>query len=163
MTLVIDSRGDLLGPHHAAHLTHTGRWKANPLRNLIAGITRPIAILPLLRCPAQPTAIVKASLGRFPRVRGNLFRVAAADACGPEDLIARNEQGYYLRDWITLHDADEGSVSADGPANVPAPLHRIPADAPANDPAGNALNSRQEWIVNELLSGAEVRRVHVEW
>ena len=86
----------------------------------------------------------------------------AGIACGPEDLIAHSEQGYYLREWITLHVTGEDSVTADVPANVPAMLHNVPADGPANDPEDGAINPRQEWILNELRSGTDVRRVHVE-
>jgi CheY-like chemotaxis protein len=82
--------------------------------------------------------------------------------CGPEDLIARSEQGYYLKGWITIGCIDAAHVPADDPAHVPAGPRPVPADDPANDPADHTLNPRQEWIIDELRSGTHLRRTHVE-
>jgi CheY-like chemotaxis protein len=134
------------------------------------GNARSIAVLQTLACKDACGRFIRMSADELARAVGDLAGANtitasiqtlrsnatvrlrdAGVACGPEDLIAHSEQGYYLQDWITIHDADDGNVPADGPA-----------DDSTDNPADHVLNRRQEWILNELLNGAQIRRVHVE-
>lgn len=86
----------------------------------------------------------------------------AGITAGRADVIDHDEQGYFLRDWIVVCDGDEREcpreVPADDPANVPAGS----SDVPANVPAGTDLNPRQEWILGQLKQGVAIQRVMVE-
>lgn len=64
------------------------------------------------------------------------------------DLLDHDEQGYFLRDWIVVRDADQPS----SPCSVPH----------GDVPAGSDWNERQEWILEQLRRGDTVERVMVE-
>jgi hypothetical protein len=71
--------------------------------------------------------------------------------CGPEEVIDHDQQGYFLRDWIAVHDrranvpagtSASTNIPAGTPTNVPAgtfcasPTPNVPAGTPSNVPAG---------------------------
>ena len=81
---------------------------------------------------------------------------------GPNDVIAHDEQGYFLWDWITVHFADDGQG-----LNVPSAQINVPAgstDVPtgAVPEAASSLNQRQRWVLKELRRGVQVERTMLE-
>ncbi len=70
---------------------------------------------------------------------------------GPNDVLAHDEQGYFLRDWITVQFADERQG-----ANVPD----VPAGTAPQDT--NGLNPRQNWVLKELRRGVQIERTMLE-
>ena len=75
---------------------------------------------------------------------------------GPRDIIQSGGRGYRLTDKITVEIKD-----ADDPVN-----DRVHAQVdPVNDPDDDPLNNRQEWIVEQLQGGAELRigQVMEQW
>ncbi len=62
----------------------------------------------------------------------------AGVACGLENLIAHNEQGYYFGDWITIHDADDGNVPVDDPQMT------LQTRRSTRDRSGFSMNSTAE-------------------
>jgi len=59
--------------------------------------------------------------------------------CGPEGVIAHDEQGYYLREWIRVRGADESPCQ----------------DA---DTDSALWNRRQRWVIAQLKRGVRVQR-----
>lgn len=75
---------------------------------------------------------------------------------GDQDVVAHSEQGYQLREWISVRDA------ADEEAEVAAESDRLEATRseasipPVRNPTdGNApgLNERQKWVLEEAANG----------
>jgi len=122
-------------------------------------------------------------------IRGNIserLRAQLGVLCGPDDVLAHDEQGYYLREWITVRDA---AAKADAPATahafvpgcVPANVPDVPADVPASAPgrvppcprdvpvrvpgdvpADVPLNERQRWALGKLQRGVPLHRMALE-
>ncbi|MFN6103418.1 MAG: response regulator [Planctomycetaceae bacterium] len=63
--------------------------------------------------------------------------------CEKDSLIRNDEQGYYLREWISVTGRDSGPVEEGRP------------EAPR-------MNERQEWILSELHRGVKLERVMIE-
>jgi DNA-binding response OmpR family regulator/DNA-binding transcriptional ArsR family regulator len=63
------------------------------------------------------------------------------------DVICRDEQGYYLRDWITVVHGDDTEV---------------PADVTVKPTCSHDLNERQKWVLTELERGTKVDRAMLE-
>ena len=84
---------------------------------------------------------------------------------GPNDVICRDEQGYYLLPGITVRDGDESETSDKVPAHVPADVPTnsavaesgVPVDVPASE-----LNERQQWALHQLDIGVRLQRVMLE-
>ena len=76
--------------------------------------------------------------------------------CGLEDVIARDEQGYFLQEWILVHDVDEFvGAGSDSSGN--------PAVAGGNGTSnGGRLNHRQKWAIAEMESGVRLQRKMLE-
>ena len=72
---------------------------------------------------------------------------------GPNDVICRDEQGYYLLPGITVRDGDESGT-----------LDNVPASLPADVPAATAdeFNERQQWALHQLDVGVRLQRVMLE-
>lgn len=66
--------------------------------------------------------------------------------CGSEDVIVHDEQGYYLRDWITI---DANHLAS-------------PSKEATTDSAESRSQTRQRWILNQLRNGRQLRRVDFE-
>lgn len=84
---------------------------------------------------------------------------------GPNVVIAHDEQGYFLRDWITVQLADDGQGS-NAPEATPAEeinpageMHVAEGTAPDSV---SGLNSRQNWVLKELRRGVQVDRSMLE-
>jgi len=75
--------------------------------------------------------------------------------CGLEEVIARDEQGYHLRDWIIVQDADGGVFS-----ETDSPDHRD--SAPCSGTSNSRLNRRQRWAVAEMERGVRLQRKMLE-
>ncbi len=73
---------------------------------------------------------------------------------GPEDVIAHDEQGYFLRDWISVRDARDASQMDKVVA--------APADELSRGGDEVNLNERQQWVLRELQRGTQVRRPMLE-
>jgi DNA-binding response OmpR family regulator len=67
----------------------------------------------------------------------------------PEDVIAHNEQGYFLKDGIVTSDAGE-TTEAEAKAG------------PSSDDVAVRLNARQAWILSEVQRGGRLKRATVE-
>ena len=87
--------------------------------------------------------------------------------CLMDDLIAHDEQGNYLRDWIVVQERvvqenDEGNdptgttaefsdVPAGSFADVPAGTTTVPVNVPAGSIAlASRWKKRQQWVIDEL-------------
>jgi len=62
--------------------------------------------------------------------------------CEKFDVIDHNEQGYFLRNWITVRSAEVEDADGDQPASS----------------ANADLNSRQRWVLGQLSQGVRLRR-----
>jgi len=92
--------------------------------------------------------------------------------CRSDDLIRSDEQGYYLREWITVRDAvdspqrrvisgdkSEATFAAAGNDVTCAP-HATGSKPTADE--GSQLNERQLWLLAELRSSTAMRRSDFE-
>lgn len=83
---------------------------------------------------------------------------------GPQDVVAHDGQGYYLRDWITIQDADVPAPNVPAAPskdeNVPEGTTDVPAGTTVEIP--DSLNPRQRWVLRELTRGVHVERTMLE-
>jgi len=75
--------------------------------------------------------------------------------CELEDVIARDEQGYYLREWITVVDADEDAISQAG-------FEGCKANVSGKGTPTVRLNRRQKWALAEIQRGVRLQRKMLE-
>jgi hypothetical protein len=95
-------------------------------------------------------------------------------ACRADDLIRSDEQGYYLREWITFRDASAAahkhvspgrdSLALPGRSSDEGEACAADATGVVASEAGRAnLNERQAWILAQLRRGLQLRRTDFEW
>ncbi|MFM7074249.1 MAG: hypothetical protein ACKO38_20880 [Planctomycetota bacterium] len=94
-------------------------------------------------------------------VSGRLKKHIGLEA-SQNDVIAHDERGYFLQDWITVQFADDGHGA--NVTEVSSAREIVPA-GPTDVPAGiatqdtNGINPRQHWVLRELQRGIAVERV----
>jgi DNA-binding response OmpR family regulator len=97
--------------------------------------------------------------------------------CSLDQVIDHDQQGYFLREWIAVHDrvADvpAGTLCGSEVSNVPAlAAQNVPAGTLAVDlpvagtsedvPAGTPWNERQSWALHELSKEGKLTRQQIE-
>ena len=92
------------------------------------------------------------------------------------EVVCRDEQGYYLRDWIVVRDAGGAVALGDvvakqmvtspaSPAGAGVLVHAEPAAGvahAADETRASEWNERQAWILSELRRGVRLQRVMIE-
>ncbi len=81
--------------------------------------------------------------------------------CQNDDLIRSDEQGYYLREWVTTADGTEKITTADVTGDVPQRDVIASGDTSVAD-SELALNERQEWALSQLRLGIRLQRSDLE-
>ncbi len=74
----------------------------------------------------------------------------------PHDLIAHNDKGYFLRDWLTVQYCDSSR------SDVPLDPSRIAKVSEGASEITDGLNPRQLWVLKELQRGVHVERAMLE-
>lgn len=92
--------------------------------------------------------------------------------CGPSDVLAHDNQGYYLSDRLTVRRSTANvppHVPRDTQHNVPGDIPsdpgvkaNVPGDTPRPPQPAAPLNPRQEWVLSELRSGVKLTRAQLE-
>jgi hypothetical protein len=107
----------------------------------------------------DPAATIQTVTGCASTIRRNIKTRLKKDPqkieCQDNDVLVRDEQGYYLNDEkITVRDGDE-NASTDGSGDI--------SEASPNEPTNiDDLNERQKWVLEEVRKGHGVQRKHVE-
>ncbi len=104
-----------------------------------------------LDSPPTQNTLIKA----IGTLRGRISRLMASHLsldCGDEDVIAKDEAGYYLPDWIVIEEYDDrgtlvGSVAMDGSGA---------------ENASDGMSDRQRWVLDQLHAGVTITRKAVE-
>ena len=85
--------------------------------------------------------------------------------CRKQDFIAHDDQGYRLREWITVWDADEEAADGNGimPGRDSSPAGVDRCFGPSVfSLAEGGLNPRQEWALQRLARSGKMERTDLE-
>lgn len=80
---------------------------------------------------------------------------------GAQDVIARDDRGYRLREWLQVRDA-EIVPTAFGNRNPAAPMGDSPEPEPMPGGMSATGNERQDWVLAQVSQGISVRRAMLE-
>lgn len=151
---ILDDRAELCG---VKIITDRGVGQS---LNLLRVLSQKDAKGQFLRMSADELAVAVGAAGGIGTITGGVrtIRKNVVDrlgehrslVCDKDSLIRNDEQGYYLREWISVSTGEASSPRDHDPAGRPRPN------------AVFGLNGRQEWILSELRRGVKVERAMIE-